>query len=581
MRSRMPSRRGLLLTVLLAGAMLAVPATAATTPSTVGPPIIAPSGGSTQTTAPSTVSYGPAPSMPIGNASDPGCKVPGITLQAQRACAGSGSTLSPFPTDNFQLDVHVNAGITDPGAWFPSFVQNVLTWLWGMMVSVVGWVFSALGAAFGFNLFGADHAGRIPGTLHGISGAFTEKWLGVALAIGGLWALYHWMRHDESKAVGHLLGMVVLMVVASVLILDPVGLLGGVSRDSSAMSGDVLAVFSTGHDGGSGSFGSAEPGLWSQSVERAWCALEFGKDTNWCMSPIGSETASWRADALANVAKADKGSSPQVQQDERRRLRLAKTNGELWLAFPANDDARNGANDSWTLYHHLLKAHPELAAIRGSGGIGSRSGTFVLIAIGLVPFGLLLGYIMLHLIAAAIVFVLLLLMTAVMIFAPAFGEGGRKAFARWAGGLGVTLFLQIGYAACLGVLLLVSGLLVPLAGGGTFGWLLWALLWVVAWMHRAKVLQAFTLGFHQQAHSMVYRRNFRREHGRMGAVRGLIPTPAPLSGHREWRKPGEWTQPAPVRIRQPMPEPQPAVIEGRAHAIESRSEPPALPVGEA
>lgn len=560
-------------------------ATAPPQSGSTGPPIISGSSGNGQSTG-GSVNYGPAPSLPAGMSADPACHEAGLGADARRACTGSGSPLAPFPSQNYDLDVHVDSGLLSPSDTVAGFFQGLAGWIWGVLVGLLGTVFSWLAAAFSFDLFSSDHAGRVPAALHGISSAFTSPLLPAVLAIGGGWALWHWLKHSEGRALGHLLAMVASMVALLVLIADPVGILGGVDRDVNAVSGNVLSVFATGRDGGSGSFASAETGLWHQAVERPWCALEFGQNTSWCMAPA---TAAYRSDALAHVKNADQNSTAAIQADESRRLALARTNGELWLSFPANDDARNGKNDSWTLYHHLLADHPELAAIRGSGGVGSRWVALAIVLVGVVPFLLLLLYVAVHLLAAAVMFVLLLLLAPIAVLLPAFGEGGRAATARWAGGLLVATLMKLGYAAALGALILTSGLLTDLLGGAwTLAWGLWALLWVMAWMHRGKLLSAFTLGMHREAHSMMYRRSMRRHGSRaIGAARGAVGMLGSIPMDQErWRRPGE-TRKRPARVAQPvrvdswqekpaqstMPSRQPPpVIEGR--------EVPALPTGE-
>jgi hypothetical protein len=271
--------------------------------------------------------------------------------------------------------------------------------------------------------------------------------------------------------------------------------------------------------------------MWQQMVQTPWCAVEFG-DTQWCTSPLDRQTQQWRRDVQAHITAADSNSdlvsgtvtTPVAQacanasagrttpaagspclasQQEVLRLGDARTNGELWLAFPSGDDARNGKNDSWTLYHHLLATYPGLAQIRGTGGVVDRLGIVVLSAVGMVFFLLLLIYIAANLLLASLFFVVLLLLAPVMLLFPAFGETGRRAFWRWLGYAAGALLAKLIYALYLGVLVFASAVVGGIgiqAGGWLLEWILFAALWGLAFAYRGRMLALLSIGGHHQHH---------------------------------------------------------------------------------
>jgi hypothetical protein len=278
-----------------------------------------------------------------------------------------------------------------------------------------------------------------------------------------------------------------------------------------------------------GSYADATAGMWQQMVQTPWCAVEFG-DTQWCASPLDKQTQQWRQDVQAHISSADSNSDPVsgtvtttvaqgcaktlagqtgpgsaclASQQEALRLSDARTNGELWLAFPSGDDARNGKNDSWTLYHHLLATDPGLAQIRGTGGVVDRLGIVALSAVGMLFFLLLLIYIAANLLLASLFFVVLLLLAPVMLLLPAFGETGRRAFWRWLGYAAGALLAKLIYALYLGVLVFASAVVGGVgiqAGGWLLEWILFAALWGLAFAYRGRMLALLSLGAHHEHH---------------------------------------------------------------------------------
>jgi TrbL/VirB6 plasmid conjugal transfer protein len=464
---------------------------------------------------------------------DPLCTHPaGLSPQSQRNCAASGSPQSPFPAGNYTPDTHIDTGLTDPGNDIDSAIQNVIGLMFGLFVTVIHAAMLAVSLAFGFDLFASDHSQQIPHALQSMEQVFTLPWLPVAFAIGAIVGICRWWGHrQEAAAIGHWTLMVVCAALGLLITTDPQATAGWVDAFANQAAMGTLAGASDHNPAApASSYADATTGMWQQMVETPWCAVEFG-DTQWCMSPIDKQTEQWRQDVQAHIAGADSNSDPLaptttsstiahacgnpagqptasasaclVAQQEALRLRDAQTNGELWLAFPSGDDARNGKNDSWTLYHHLLQDRPELAQIRGTGGVVDRLGIVALCAVGMLFFLLLLIYIAANLLLASLFFVVLLLLAPVMLLFPCFGDAGRRAFWRWLGYATGALLAKVIYALYLGVLLFASAVVGGIGvqnGGWLLEWILFAALWGLAFAYRGRMLALLSLGGHHEHH---------------------------------------------------------------------------------
>jgi hypothetical protein len=497
------------------------------------------SAGTQPTSTSSTASVGSGPGAVASapdvteqlGGTDPVCAHPAdLSPQARTNCEGSGSPQSPFPAGNYTPDTHIDTGLTDPGNDIESAIQNVIGLLFGLFVTVIRAAVLAVSLAFGFDLFGSDHGQRIPHALSSMEHVFTLPWLPVAFAIGAIVGIARWWgQRQEGKAIGYWALMITCAILGLVITTDPQGTAGQLDSFANQAAMATLAGASDQNPAQpAASYSDATAGMWQQMVQTPWCAVEFG-DTQWCTSSIDHQTEQWRQDVQAHIAEADGNSDPlggqlaaqvvqgcakalaqhkspapcAASQQEQVRLRDARTNGELWLAFPSGDDARNGKNDSWTLYHHLLSDHPELAQIRGTGGVVNRLGIVVLSAVGMVFFLLLLIYIAANLLLASLFFVVLLLLAPVMLLFPAFGESGRRAFWRWLGYAASALLAKVIYALYLGVLLFASAVVGGIGmqnGGWLLEWILFAALWGLAFHYRGKLLALLSLGAHHEHH---------------------------------------------------------------------------------
>ena len=188
-------------------------------------------------------------------------------------------------------------------------------------------------------------------------------------------------------------------------------------------------------------------------------------------------------------------------------LRAARTNGELFLALPANEAARNSIDEPGSLLRVLCGGSENATECRGpaaaeaefrtQGGTMPRLAGLLLIAIGAVGMLMLLGFIVLHLLGAAILSLLYLLLAPAAVLAPALGDGGRAAFRTWATRLVGAVCSKLIFSFLLGVVLLMTRMLIGLEALGWWTrWLLMAVLWWGAHHQRHQVL-GFIAGEHR------------------------------------------------------------------------------------
>lgn len=424
----------------------------------------------------------------------------GASAEVIRNCAASGLAESAYPPSNFGTDTNVDTGplsfINDLAAGMQTFIGGIFA----LLAHILTWILEGLGLAFSFDLFAQDTHGQIGHSVGNTLNLFSLPLLPIFFVIGAIVAVVYWGVHKaEGKAVTHIGGMVLLMGLGIIIALNPVGSLGWLDQTSNELTSGTLAAF-TGHNTSSTSgFADATPGMYRVMMEEPWCAVEFG-NVSWCMAPIDPTMAQARQNVLVHLDQAlgDQGTKELAAAEapqERLRLADAKTNGELFLSFIPNSDARNGKSDNWTLYHALLQDHPELAAIRGPGGVWERFTILFLAGIAGMFALLLLIYIAYQLIVASIFFVVCLCLVPLMIFAPAFGDKGRAVFVKWLSWMAEALFKRVVFAAYLGVILLAT---VVFLNTTNFGWgLRWfilAIIWAMGFHFRHRFLDLITAG---------------------------------------------------------------------------------------
>jgi hypothetical protein len=469
-----------------------------------------------------------------------------LSVESRRNCTTSGFEAAGAPTGDYALDVHIDTGAL--GFTVATLEQDYLIGpVWMGLVWVVHTLVVALEWCFTLDLLGGSAMGSIERSLRGAQAGFTQPWLVLALALAAVTAAYNGLvRRRVAETLGQAALMLAMMVAGLWVIADPTGTVGALGRwVDTASVGTLGSVVEGSPAQASRTLADSMDGLFAGVVGAPWCYLEFG-DVRWCTEPALLDrrlrSAGLRIAAAARSGGCASGSFPEAgcqalegEQPPARAqsatlLAAARTNGELFLALPADEAARNSINDSASLLHVLCGGSTDATDCRGptasqaefrtQGGTAPRVGGLLLIALGALGMMLLLGYIALHLLGSELIGLVYLLLAPVAVLAPALGDGGRTAFRAWAARLIGAVTSKLVFSFLLGVVLLLTRTLLGLYGLGWWTrWLLVSSMWWGAYFQRRRVL-----GFMQGDRSHIGQRTSadRAAHSGHGGAHGQL-----------------------------------------------------------
>jgi hypothetical protein len=430
----------------------------------------------------------------------------------RRNCETSGFVAAAAPTGNYGLDVHIDTGVLGLSTGeLLSVVQDLFVApLWMALVWVVHALVVMLEWCFTIDLLDSAAGGGVARGLRQMQGALTTPWLASVLAVASMLALYNGLiRRRVAETLGQALLMVSMMVGGMWVIADPVGTVGALGGWANQAGFGTLAVASRGtpSDAG-GALARSMDMVFAAAIEAPWCYLEFG-DVGWCRSrsrldprlhAAGLKIAAGELAAIGcrpgpfAPCVASGSAQAKTLEHSAELLREAQSNGSIFLALPANGPARNSINEQGSLLRTLCEssdatscqgATAAQAEFRTGGGTWSRVGGLLLILAGVLGMMLLLGFLALRLLAAAIFSLLYLLLAPGMVLAPALGDGGRALFRKWAAQLLGAVVSKLLFSFLLGVVLAVVAILSELKGLGWWTqWLLMSAFWWGAYVRR-------------------------------------------------------------------------------------------------
>ncbi|HEV2998954.1 MAG TPA: hypothetical protein VGX16_07585, partial [Solirubrobacteraceae bacterium] len=288
---------------------------------------------------------------------------------------------------------------------------------------------------------------------------------------------------------GEALLMLAMMVAGLWVIADPGGTVGVLEHWANRASVGTLGAVSAGTpDHPDRTLAQGMQDVFASVVGAPWCYMEFGA-VRWCRDPGLLDPALRRA--ALGIAAREPGLRAEL-------LRGARTNGEIFLALPANGPGRNSISDSGSLLRALCGAEEmgecagpmaARAEFRTGRGVWSRLVGLALIVAGALGAVLLLGFLALNLLGAAILSLFYLLLTPAAVLAPALGDGGRAAFRAWGTHLLGAVVSKLLYSFLLGVALMMMRIMLSLQGLGWWAqWLLISALWWMAYRRRRQLL---------------------------------------------------------------------------------------------
>lgn len=496
-----------------------------------------------------------------------------LSLRGERDCQLSGFQATGAPTSNYAFDVHIETGFLGLGSGaVSSAVQNLLvTPVWMGLVWVVHGLIVALEWCYTIDLLESSAMSGIAGGLRAARATFTQPWLVVVLAIAGVLAAYNGLvRRRVAETLGQALLMLVMIAGGLWVIVDPLGTIGTLGAWTNQASVGALGMVAQGSPAhGEMTLADGLDDVFAAGVGAPWCYMEFG-NVRWCEDPHRRDPR-LRAAALGLAAsdEAHGGEQAQALEQSARLLREAHTNGELFLALPANQVQRNSISQSSSLLRVLCDSEDatgcrgptaKQAEFRTEAGTWPRVEGLLLIVIGGLGMILLLGFIALRLLGAAIMSLFYLLLAPAAVLAPALGDGGRAAFRGWATRLLGAVTAKLMYSLMLGVVLLMMRILLSLETlGWWIQWLLVSVLWWSAFRHR-DALWSSTFRHHSQVLGLT-----RADRGGASRVGGLRLTSALMSARETGRFAG-WAK------RKILRPPQNAELrQGMADAVRERA----------
>ncbi len=434
-------------------------------------------------------------------------------------CETSGFAAAAAPTGNFGVDVHIDTGVLglSSGGLLASVQDLCVTPLWMALVWAVHALVVMLEWCFTIDLL--DSASVQLGVARGLrqaQAAFTVPWLATVLAVGAVVLAYDGLvRRQVAESLGRALLALAMTAGGLWLMIDPAGTIGALGGWANQASLGTLAVSARGTPAQPGAtLDGAMRTVFAAVVEGPWCYLEFG-NVGWCRDPrrldprlrsaalaLATEEST-QIDCGASAPAA--GCAPHESVDARalahsaRLLRAARTNGAIFLALPANGAGRNSINDSRSLLRAICQSEDATrcrgpsaseAEFRTNHGTWPRVGGLLLIVAGAVGMLLLLGFLAMRLLTAALFSLLYLLMAPLVSLAPALGESGRTLFRKWGMRLVAAVASKLLFSFVLGAILAVLGILADLEALGWWTqWLLMSAFWWAAFMHRDQALQ--------------------------------------------------------------------------------------------
>jgi hypothetical protein len=457
----------------------------------------------------------PLVSNGLGSPSCKGALAGELSATGRRNCETSGFAAAPAPTGNYGIDVHINTSVLSATTWGSTIAQDLFVApLWMALVWAVHGLVVMLEWAFTVDLLDSAAAAGLGGGLRRMLATLTEPWLPIVLAVASVLALYHGLiRRRVADTLGEVLVMGAMMVAGIWVAIDPTGTVGSIGQWANQASLGTLAVAAQGAPSAPGrALEASLDSVFVTAIEVPWCFLEFG-DVAWCREPSRLEPRLRAAGLkIATQELADRcqpswdsalpcspvtGAQARALERSAELLRGAQTNGALFLALPANGAARNSINEEGSLLRTLCQSSEATscrgpaaaqAEFRTAGPTLWRIGGVVLIAAGLLGMLLLLGFVALRLLTAAVFSLLFLLLAPAMVLAPACGDGGRALFRRWVAHLLGAIASKLVFSFLLGIVLAIISILAGLVALGWWTqWLLMSAFWWGAYAHRSQL----------------------------------------------------------------------------------------------
>jgi len=490
----------------------------------------------------------------------------GLSAASRRDCETSGFVAAPAPTGDYGIDVHIDTGLLglSSGGLLSAVQDLFVTPLWMALVWAVHALVVMLEWCYTIDLLDSASGAGIGRGLRQMQSALTGPWLASVLAVASVLAAYNGLvRRRVAETLGEVLVMLAMMAGGLWVILDPTGTVGALGRWANQASLGTLAVTARGTPVRAGrALADGMEAVFAAAIEAPWCYLEFG-DVSWCRDSVRRDPRLRQAGL--RIAAGDQalvgcklhagpfslcvpaGSAQgKALEHSAQLLRDASSNGAIFLALPANGPARNSISEQDSLLRTLCQSSEATscrgptaaeAEFRTAGNTWARVGGLLLIVAGVLGMLLLLGFVVVRLLAAALFSLLYLLLAPAAVLAPALGEGGRAAFRKWAARLLGAVVSKLMYSFLLGVVLAVVAILGELRALGWWTqWLLTSAFWWGAYARRHQALGV--------AEGAIGRERSERTRSIARRVSEALETPHAVWRHGAWAR-SKLARPAP------------------------------------
>jgi hypothetical protein len=426
---------------------------------------------------------------------------------SRRNCQTSGFIAAAEPTGDYAFDVNIDTGIGNLSNGASAIVLDFAEQGWMALVAITHALIVMLEWCFSLSLLGGAVMGQVTSALHSARLSVTEPWMAFALAVAAALAVYRGLiRRRAVETAGQTLAALAMMAGGLWVIANPAGTIGALQRWADEAAAGTLAVAAGGEERRSrATLAASMSGLFGAAITAPWCYLEFG-DVSWCedrsrLDPRLRHVALSIAKQSKVGCRASCKSGTSAQKLSATLLRAARTNGELFLALPANEAERNSTKEHATLLNALCGGGSSAddcrgptaaqAEFRSERGLDSRLMGLASVWLGALGMLLVFGLLAVRLLTAAASTLLYLLLAPAMALVPALGETGRSLFRAWTVRLLAACVSKLMYSFLLGVLLTVDRLLLSLTALGW--WAQWCLLSAFWWTAFSKRRTALAL----------------------------------------------------------------------------------------
>lgn len=432
-------------------------------------------------------------------------------------CRTSGFVAAREPTGDYAFDVNIDTGLGNLSNSASAILLDFAEQGWMALVAITHALIVMFEWCYSLRLLGGAVTSQIAAALHSARLTITEPWMAFALALAAVLAIYRGIvRRRVAETAAQALVMLAMMAGGLWVMADPAGTVGALQRWADEGAAGMLAVASgADRQHPQSTLATSMSGLFAAVITGPWCYMEFG-NVGWCEDPSRLDPRLRRA--AVSIAKrlratADCGAgcknvagcraSCKTSGDALSATLLdgARTNGQLFLALPANEAERNSTKEHGTLLNIMCGAGPSAddcrgptaaqAEFRSERGADSRLMGLASIWLGALGMLLVFGLLALRLLVAAVAAMLYLLLAPAIALAPALGEAGRALFRAWTIRLLGACVSKLAYSFLLGVLLTVNRMLVNMTALGW--WAQWCLLSAFWWTAFSKRHQAFAL----------------------------------------------------------------------------------------